>query len=376
MPSIGDQLLMQRSDLLTFPRKTVDLILEMQKEGWRGHRNAQGHVKMLAPDGKTHVMATQNPNSPTYLRSGYNQYKKKQGKEEMNSPSPKQAQKWPCARPTCPKVYATEQQLNTHIAVDHEKMLVCEYTNCFETRANKQKLSLHMTAKHGYVSPRKAQRKKQEAARADKEVLDQVMDEVKYDSKVDRTAAEVQRNEEIFYGEPKNSMANAAENVAAALQVPDGSKYDPAFIGKMVDGNVGVVRTDSMKAGDIVPDFTVHRDGSVTDNGESLKSLAAKHFNGTDLGDDHWMIPEFTTPKEGPIFVSTMSDPVKVRDGYETVQLKGDNGAPGNVEEVHFVDDRDSWVVDHSLLGRRRLNDMELMFEAAGLRMEIRVWKA
>lgn len=362
MPNIGEQLLMKREDLRTFPKETVDLILDMQKEGWRGHQNAQGHVKMLAPDGETYVMATQNPNSPKYVRSGYRQYNKKNdisGKEEVNSSSDKKPQKWPCARPTCPKVYATEQQLNTHIAVDHEKQLACEYTGCFETRATKQKLSLHMTAAHGYVSPRRAQRKKQEAARAN------LVDEVKSSDIVD----------------------------GRVVKVPDGSKYDPAFITRMADGSAGVVRTeDTLQVGYLVPNYAVDEKGDVVDNTESLKSLTAKHFNGVDLGDDNWMAPEFTTPKEGPIFVSTMSDPVKVRDrqiaddfntfhGYDSqevfdrhVELADARDAEAE-EQLHFIDDRDSWVIDDPEMMASSANSIKKILASVGLEMEIRVWR-
>ncbi len=365
MPSIGEQLLMQRSDLLTFPKETVDLILEMQKEGWRGHRNSQGHVKMLAPDGVTYVMATQNPNSPKYVRSGYRQYNKNNdisGKEEVNSSSEKKPQKWPCARPTCPKVYATEQQLNTHIAVDHEKQLVCEYTNCFETRATKQKLSLHMTAKHGYVSPRKAQRKKQEAARADREVLDEAI------AKVDENIVTV------------DDVKLSSEQVEEAEAYLASGKYDPHFVQKLTEGNAGVVRTDSMRARDIVPNYEMHEDGSVTDNTESLKSLKslkAKYLDETDMGLYHWMAPGFTPNTEAPIFGGTMSDPVKVRD-LDSQELFDDHvrmADARDAEVLHFIDDRDSWVIDDPEMMASSANSIKKILASVGLEMEIRVWR-
>ena len=116
---------------------------------------------------------------------------------------------------------------------------------------------------------------------------------------------------------------------------------------------------------------------------------------------DDWT-PEFTTSKEEPIFVSTMTDEVRIRDradamnsvitgvlegklpngyaeplmpGQEKHYTGGPSMAIGREEELEFIDERDSWVVDHSLLGRRRIRDMEEMFKAAGLNMEIRVWK-
>ena len=278
MPSIGDQLVLRRGDLTNFPKETVDLILEMQKEGWRGHRNNQGHVKMLAPDGETYVMATQNPNSPTYLRSGYNQYNKKHGKEEVNIPSPKLAQKWPCARPTCPKVYLSEEQLNTHIAVDHEKMLLCEYGGCFEVRASNQKLSIHMTHAHGYVSPRKAQRKKQEASRAEKEEVKKLSSAI-INHDVEAIKEAVIAKEEIFDGESRNGRLDFFENTSD-------TSYSSKSYHEFVDDSE-VVRTD----------------------------------------------------------------------------------------DVSFIDDRDSWVMDISDISDRRVGTLKQVLEAAGLNLEVRVWK-
>lgn len=251
MVSIGDQLELKRSDLLNFPKDTVDLILEMQKDGWRGHRNSQGHVKMLAPDGKTHVMATSNKNSATYVRSGYNQYKKKHGEKKVNSSSQKVVQKWPCARPGCPKVYASEQQLSDHIMVDHEKKLLCPDKDCHEVRDTKQKLTIHMTHAHGYVSPRKAQRKKQEANRA----------------ALAKAKEQAAKDEEQFQRE---------ETTAAILEA-----------GKFLEGadeSTGRI-IDSIPVEHLVP-----QEGKT-----SLKDLARGH-----MLDE---FPEFTATNEQPVFV-------------------------------------------------------------------------
>lgn len=183
MPSIGDSLELTPKDLNKFNKKMTDEILQAQKDGWRGHVNRQGHVSMLAPDGKDTVVVSANHNAVNQLLLGINRYRRRIG-ETVEDPQPKEkvSQKWPCARPTCPKVYATEQHLNDHIAVDHEKKLLCPEPGCHETRDSNQKLSIHRTHAHGYVSPNKAQRKKQEANRKAKaktqEVVDQVVVEV------------------------------------------------------------------------------------------------------------------------------------------------------------------------------------------------------
>lgn len=267
MVSIGDQLELKRSDLLNFPKDTVDLILEMQKDGWRGHRNSQGHVKMLAPDGKTHVMATSNKNSATYVKSGYNQYKKKHGEKKVNSSSQKVVQKWPCARPGCPKVYASEQQLSDHIMVDHEKKLLCPDKDCHEVRDTKQKLTIHMTHAHGYVSPRKAQRKKQEANRAAlaKAKEQAVKDEEQFQKGVEITKVGLVRNERGF-----------GETAAAIIET-----------GKFLEGadeSTGRIM-DSIPVEHLVP-----QEGKT-----SLKDLARGH-----MLDE---FPEFTATNEQPAFV-------------------------------------------------------------------------
>ena len=229
MVSIADQLLLTRGDLLNFPKDTVDLILEMQKDGWRGHRNSQGHVKMLAPDGKTHVMATSNKNSATYVKSGYNQYKKKHGEKKVNSSSEKVVQKWPCARPSCPKVYASEQQLSDHIMVDHEKKLLCPDKDCHEVRDTKQKLTIHMTHAHGYVSPRKAQRKKQEANRAAlaKAKEQAAKDEEQFQKGVEITKGGLVRNERgfgEFQREAEESTGRIMDSIPEDHLVPQEGK--------------------------------------------------------------------------------------------------------------------------------------------------------
>lgn len=274
MPSIGDSLLLKRGDLLTFPKDTVDLILEMQKEGWRGHKDSKGHVKMLAPDGETHVMATSNRNSPTYLRQGYTQYNKRGGVKKEEKVAVKVSQKWPCARPLCPKVYATEQQLSDHIMVDHEKLLLCPELDCHETFKRPAGLGLHRANKHGYISPTKAKRAAQKAEKQ---------------KSLKETVAEV--------------VKEALPDIPVYTDVPDGTKFDTELLENHIlraQGEQPIM--DTM----VVEPITEHQ--------KSLKEMGAKFINdGVVVVPDDWT-PEFTTPVEGPIFVGTMAEQVKVRD--------------------------------------------------------------
>ena len=172
-PSIGDSLELTPKDLNKFNKKMTDEILDAQKNGWRGHVNRQGHVSMLAPDGKDTVVVSANANAVNQLLLGINRYRRRVGEKvdeakEIAKDKASVPQKWPCARPTCPKVYATEEQLNIHIAVDHEKRIKCP--DCNETFKAPNVVGRHRQLKHGYVSPHKAKRLEQEANRAKKKL--------------------------------------------------------------------------------------------------------------------------------------------------------------------------------------------------------------
>lgn len=369
MPSIGDQLLMQRGDLLSFPKETVDLILEMQKDGWRGHRNAQGHVKMLAPDGETYIMATQNPRSPIYVRGKLRAYNKAHKKEEVNSTLHKTTQKWPCARPNCPKTYASEQHLNDHIAVDHEGLLLCPESDCHETFKRPASLGLHRANKHGYVSPTKEKRVKQKKAKAERKILDAV-DGLKPGS--------------------------------------DGIKFDTELLDRQIAGvDPEVVRTDSMPIKDIVPDYVVNQDGSVIDNTKSLKEVAKGMAGSVSEFDPPLSFePILATEKTSPKFVLAPGNAPIIR-GRDRIlnptQERHYTGGPSmaiasegdadyldsdelfekhvkladarDEEVLHFIDDRDSWVIDDPEMMTSSVNSIRKILNAVGLEMEIRVWR-
>lgn len=170
MPSIGDSLELTPKDLRNFNKKMTDDILQAQKDGWRGHVNRQGYVSMLAPDGKDTVVISANSNAINQLMLGINRYRRRMGETVTVEEKPKEKvpQKWPCARPGCPKVYASAEQLNVHIQVDHEKRFKCP--ECNETFKAPNVVGRHRQLKHGYVSPYKAKRKEQEANRAKKKL--------------------------------------------------------------------------------------------------------------------------------------------------------------------------------------------------------------
>jgi len=162
MVAIGESLKLTRADLLGFPGDTVDLIMEMQKDGWRAQRSSRSHVALLAPDGKTRLGASQNPNSHKYLSQALRSYQKKQDKEEVvEKKVTKVAQKWPCPRPTCHKTFASEEKLSVHISVDHEGLLKCP--SCDKVFKRPASLGVHRYQAHGYESPTRARRKEIEA---------------------------------------------------------------------------------------------------------------------------------------------------------------------------------------------------------------------
>jgi hypothetical protein len=253
MVSIGDQLELKRSDLLDFKKETVDLILEMQKDGWRGHRNKQGHVAMLPPDGERAVMATSNTNAYTYLRQGLNRSLERSGKKEaVTTPTPKTVQKWPCARPGCPKVFNSEENLNHHIHVDHEGMLPCpNYPECKEYFKRPASLGLHRANKHGYVSPTKAKRDATKKKKKEKVVLDKVVEDL-------------EEKPNVTEEDPSVSVDVASYETTEAL--------DATFVRAYADGDIGISITANQEINDAIEhvDFYDERDSWTVDDPDMM----------------------------------------------------------------------------------------------------------
>jgi uncharacterized C2H2 Zn-finger protein len=152
-PNIGDATFVRRADVLDFPARTVELILDLQRSGWRATRTNNNHVTLLAPDGVTRLSASRNSNSWKYVSE---EVKRWRAQNPGAEPEPElvPAQKWPC--PRCNKVFATDEHLSRHIHVDHEHMLDCP--DCGRWFLDKRRLNLHRSKEHGYESPTKAAR--------------------------------------------------------------------------------------------------------------------------------------------------------------------------------------------------------------------------
>lgn len=161
---VGELLKVTRDDIQDFPGDTIQLIMDLQKEGWRAQRSNRSHVMLLAPDGVTKYSASRNANSAKYLSQDIAKYKRGEtmhGEPENIEEVKVQHEKFPCPHTDCPKQFVSQEKLNVHVAVDHEGYLKCP--DCDEVRANNRALSQHRSRKHGYVSPRYKRRKELEA---------------------------------------------------------------------------------------------------------------------------------------------------------------------------------------------------------------------
>lgn len=227
MATVGDVLKVSRDDIQDFPGDTIDLILEMQKEGWRAQRSNRNHVMLLAPDGETRFSASRNANSAKYLAEDRRRYNKAQGKEEVVPVKVKRVtQKFPCPRDDCNRFFNSEENLKLHVEVDHEKRIKCP--DCVETFAKAAGVGLHRRARHGYVSPGYAARKAKEAKRKSSEDADQDPNVIAFDEMV-------------------SDM--------------DQSVYSGVF----KDPEISVVATNlGYKSGDLLPNYHVGEDGVVT----------------------------------------------------------------------------------------------------------------
>lgn len=154
MSSIADAIKLTRQDIITFQEDLIKLLLQMQKDGWRGIRNKNGHVTMYSPDGKSHIMATSNKNAYIYVKQRLDRYNAGQPiEEEAPVTTEKKRQDWPCPMQNCQKIFINEEKLGFHIAVDHQKKLMCPEPGCTALFDRPNLVGLHRRHKHGYVSP-------------------------------------------------------------------------------------------------------------------------------------------------------------------------------------------------------------------------------
>lgn len=160
--AIGDALTVTRDDIKDFPPATITMILDMQKQGWRAQRSNRNHVMLLAPDGMTRLSASRNAASSKYLGEELKRYNAKIPTQVLLTDGPK-APRFPCPRSGCNKVFNSLENLSIHNNVDHEGLFKCP--DCMTFHKDSRRLNMHRARNHGYESPSKAKRLRQEAAR-------------------------------------------------------------------------------------------------------------------------------------------------------------------------------------------------------------------
>jgi uncharacterized C2H2 Zn-finger protein len=206
-----------RDELRAFSHETTKIVLRLMAEGWTGRRSGSAHLRLLPPTGTDILSASTNANSAVYLQQEVDKWKKANGPSTPPPPRPSTAaQKWPCPRPGCPKTYMSEEQLNDHTHLDHEKMLKCPECGEWFKRANT--LGVHRAAKHGYQSPTYKQRKKAELKRntrnADKLAIESIALKVENERKsVNSTGTPVVD----IIGQPNHVMTKGQERMSVYL---------------------------------------------------------------------------------------------------------------------------------------------------------------
>ncbi len=333
---VGDLLKVTRDDIQDFPGDTTQLIMDLQKEGWRAQRSNRNHVMLLAPDGVTKYSASRNANSAKYLREDIARYNRGD-KEVIEHPEEEEAavpahEKFPCPHSDCIKFYASQEKLNVHIAVDHDGWVKCP--DCDEVRATTRSLSHHRRSEHGYVSPRYKQRKAQEANREAKKVQDEVIATV--------------------------------DEGHILTPAPDGMKFDTHFTDRMIETTVVPVE-DVMVIGPITPEQKALK--------EAAKDLYPDKLN---FGVIEGGVTEFDPPLQFNQYVKEADKKLDAAEIYRQTRAQlsaGEDVEVVRTADIEFIDSRDSWVLDHYEIANRRIGTLEQILDAVGLRMEIRVWK-
>lgn len=315
MPSVGELLQLTRKDMAGFPETSIKYVLELQKKDWKATRSNRSHIAVMSPDGAHRFGLSQKEGGLAYLKRDVRKYYAARGEEENKVVEKKVTTKFPCPRPECNKVYASLEHLDTHIAIDHEKRVACAEPGCRETFKSKQVMGRHRQVKHGYQSPRYKERKAQEARRAQKK---------------------------------------AEEEIAE-------SREETADTNAMID----YLKADAEDAAGIKPDLTVSTDvlQHYTEMGMKPPQIGGSVGTPTSL------------LMEDPNFV-TMSEEEILQKAKE-FGIEDPNILRTLTEGNEFYDKRESWTLDLQDLLRYeyKVEDVVTMMAAAGLGLEIRVWK-
>lgn len=338
MPSIGESLLLTRSDLAGFPEESIKYVLNLQKEkGWRGKRSNRSHVAMLSPDGQISCGLSTNPDGLRWLKRDVNRYYAAKGEEEKPVKEKVSTQKVTCPRPDCPKAFNSLENLDVHINVDHEGKIKCP--ECKETFKDNRAVGRHRGLKHGYVSPRYAARKQQEANRAKKseEVAGDLNEE-----QTEQIDAYMKESSPLI---KNHILRHADETVKEEID-----RFE----------NVGTI-IDSMPTEHLIR----------TEDQISFKDLAKK-FNPVSTEDVENSSDSLSI--EDVLYGTTSSNPRLPTPEELSAIFDGDIVDPEPKEEDH-VDDRESWVLDMSMVMDVTVETVLKNMYAAGLGMEIRVWR-
>lgn len=316
MPSVGELLQLTRKDMAGFPETSIKYVLELQKKDWKATRSNRSHIAVMSPDGMHRFGLSQKEGGLAYLKRDVRKYYAARGEEENEVVEKKVTTKFPCPRPECNKVYASLEHLDTHIAIDHEKRVACAEPGCRETFKSKQVMGRHRQVKHGYQSPRYKERKAQEARRAQKKA-----------------------EEEIAESREETADTNAMiDYLKADAEAAAGIK--PVSIEKVME-----FMEQGIKPSQVVE--TVGTDEFVFFNmSDEEIAQKAKEFGIDD-----------------PTLIQSLTD--RISEGYCAKE--------GN----EFYDKRESWTLDLQDLLRYeyKVEDVVTMMAAAGLGLEIRVWK-
>ena len=317
MPSVGELLQLTRKDMAGFPETSIKYVLELQKKDWKATRSNRSHIAVMSPDGMHRFGLSQKEGGLAYLKRDVRKYYAARGEEENEVVEKKVTTKFPCPRPECNKVYASLEHLDTHIAIDHEKRVACAEPGCRETFKSKQVMGRHRQVKHGYQSPRYKERKAQEARRAQKKAEEEITE----------------------------------------------SREETADTNAMID----YLQADAEAASGIKPDMTVSMDVLQHYTELGMKPPQIGGSVGTLGFDINEFEAELRNQVEDP-------DPLRGLDA-EAERLREERALL--VEELDFIDTRDSWTLDLQDLLRNgyKIEDVVTMMAAAGLGLEIRVWK-
>lgn len=280
MAKIGDVLKVTRDDLNDFPKDTKDLIMDLQKEGWRASRSGSNHVVLLAPDGFTRITASRNKNSYKYLQEDLKRANAAHTRNIKEKSEDMLSEKHACPRENCPKFFNSEESLDLHIDVDHEGFLLCPEENCKETYARPQALARHRQVAHGYISPNRERRKAQEAKRAGRDILNDVMktvDSGDFGLGDDSDTPIVSKMSRESTGRPLTEMEEAVEIANAGIPDPPVKSingvvvkgdWKPVYDGEDIVGHSLYVEPEAKDVERI--DFLDDRDSWVVDDPDMM----------------------------------------------------------------------------------------------------------